>query len=154
MRLKATALFVILPLLMGAEIYRWVDRDGVINYTEREPIGIKSERIRVREGGPTQSIPVSAPPPVENEQPALSESQREMLDDLRDAEDAREAELARIKDANCERSRQVLDNLSSRGRVRIRDDETGEETMMPEEERQRRIKEAQDGIVANCDSAS
>jgi hypothetical protein len=91
---------------------------------------------------------------VENEQPALSESQREMLDDLRDAEDAREAELARIKDANCERSRQVLDNLSSRGRVRIRDDETGEETMMPEEERQRRIKEAQDGIVANCDSAS
>ena len=154
MRHKAVALLFILPLLMGAEVYRWVDRDGVINYTERAPYGVKAERIRMRPGGPSESVPVVTPAPVESAQPDLSENQQAMLDDLHDAEDAREAELARIREANCQRSRDVLDKLSNRGRIRVRDDETGEETMMPEEERQRRIREAQDGIVANCDAAS
>ena len=31
-----------LPLLMGAEVYRWVDKDGVVNYTQVKPRDAKA----------------------------------------------------------------------------------------------------------------
>ena len=66
-------------------------------------------------------------------------------------EQERQDTIAKIRKDNCERSRRVLDNLSSRGRIRL-NQEDGSQRMMPEEERQQRIEEAQKGIVANCDS--
>jgi hypothetical protein len=45
----------------------------------------------------------------------------------------------------------VLQKLSSKGRIRVRDAH-GEEVAMPEEERQSRIIEAQRDVVSNCET--
>ncbi len=150
--LRLTALVLVFPFLTGAEVYRWVDSHGVVNYTQNAPAGIESEKIRTQAGGPSVVVqqPIQSNEPS---QPELSPEQQAMLDKLKVAEDARQAEINRIREANCERSKSVLSRLSERGRIRTRDS-NGEQTIMDETERQRRIEEAQKGIVANCDQSS
>lgn len=151
MKLAHVFLLLLAPTLTGAEIYRWVDDDGVVNYTQQQPEGIPSERIVTR-GASTVAVheePKLAVPKDPNAN--LSSQQQAMLKRLEEAEDARQAEIARIKQSNCDRAQAVLERLSSKGRIRVRDND-GNETAMPEEERQQRISEAQRDIVANCEA--
>lgn len=156
---KACLLLLAAPLLMGAEVYRWVDRDGVVNYGERAPEGVVAERVSASTGQrivtPASTQP-GATEPAAAGQPAaapadqqLTPEQQQMLDDLQAAEQARQLELARIREANCQQARTLLDQLTSRGRLRVRGDD-GVERVLPEDERQRRIEEAQRGIAVNC----
>jgi hypothetical protein len=95
--------------------------------------------------------------PVEASQPAvttttgqpLDEEQQKMLQDLQAAEQQRQVEVARIKEQNCQRSRDVLSRLTVKSRIRVRD-ENGQDRVMPEDERQDRIAQAQEGIALYC----
>jgi len=146
MSVRLIILVASLPFLMGSEIYRYVDANGVVTYAQQLPYGVKGELIRTTPGAPT----VTVPPKVEGaEQPTLTQQQQIMLDNMKKTESARKEEIARIREANCTRSQGVLDRLSNSGRVRVKGAD-GQEVMMSEEERQSRIEEAQRGIVANC----
>ena len=160
---RALLALLVVPLLMGAEAYRWVDKDGV-HYTQlAPPEGIKAEKIQFREGGAsmrvTEEMPTPADvgtPPAASSSPTaqdqnLTPDQQTMLENLRKAEVARQAEVVKIREANCTKARQVLEQLSATGRIRIRD-AAGEERAMPEDERQTRIAEAQRAIVTNCET--
>jgi hypothetical protein len=149
MTLRILALLCCLPALMGAEIYRYVDANGVVNYVQQLPYGVQGERIQTNAGAPV--IAEKAQPPTTNApaQPKLDPQQQAMLDELNKKEKARRDEIARIRQDNCKRSRQVLERLSVAGRVRVNDPD-GTQRMMPEDERQQRIAEAQKGIVTNC----
>ena len=131
---------VCVPVLASADVYRWVGPDGVVNYTQMKPQGVQAERVRAQGGKPS---PAAAAPSEPGNRPAtesadaaqLSPKQQEMLSDLQSAEAARQQEVARIREANCDRSRKVLDRLSANSRIRVRDD-AGEERVMGEDERQ------------------
>ena len=146
-----------LPLLMAADVYRWVDADGVVNFTQQKPQGVDADRVRAQTGefiNSGTSSPASTAIPVAGAaggrtNQALDDQQQSMLADLEAAEQARRNELAKIRDANCQQARTLLEQLSTRGRIRVRGDD-GSEQMMPEEERQQRIAEAQRGVAANC----
>lgn len=161
MKPTAGLALLLLPLLMGAEAYRWVDKDGVPTYSQQAPPeGIKAERIRFREGGASVTVEEPAPQPATPPSDStaaetnqnLSPDQQTMLENLRKAEAARQAEVVKIREANCTKARQVLERLSVTGRIRVRD-EAGEERAMPEDERQSRIDEAQRAIVTNCEAS-
>ena len=47
----------------------------------------------------------------------------------------------------------LITDLSAKERIRVRGDD-GQERIMPENERQRRISEAQKGIVDNCEASA
>lgn len=156
---KLALTLCLLPVLLGAGVYRWVDEDGVVNYSQLKPEGIDAELVtagtgqRVATPAPRQTAAgeTAADP---NEDQDLTESQQEMLRDLRAAEQARQQEVARIREANCQQARDVLQRLTSRGRIRVVGDD-GQERVLPEEERQSRIDEAQRAVAANCsDTAS
>jgi hypothetical protein len=151
MSVRLVILAASLPFLMGSEIYRYVDANGVVTYAQQLPYGVKGEQIRTMAGAPSVSVPATAPKVETPEQPTLSPQQQAMLDNLKKTETARKEEIARIRDANCTRSKDVLERLSSAGRIRVKGPD-GQEVKMPEEERQARIEEAQRGIVANCHS--
>lgn len=142
----------LLPWLTGAAVYRWVDENGVVNYTQLKPEGVDAELVS---GDTGQRKPAAQPArpapaiPATDQGQTLTEEQQQMLSDLQAAEQARRAELARVREANCQEARDLLQRLTSRGRIRIAGPD-GEERVMPEEERQRRIDEAQRAIVANC----
>lgn len=158
---KIALILCCMPALMGAEIYRWVDANGVVNYTQQKPLGIPSERVvtgtagtrRATDEPPVPSTPAGPAAAAPTQNADLSPAQQEALDALRAAETARQTELANVRAANCERARGVLARLSERGRIRVRDD-SGNERMMDEDERQTRIAEAQRGVVENCNEGS
>lgn len=157
--------FAVAPAV--AEIYRWVDDGGVVNYTQRKPYGVAAQQISTIAGGPSrvQDLPAeqdvdqalrtgggndALPTGISAPDGALTDTQQQMLDGLKAAELARQAEVTRIRDANCTQARSVLERLQARAsRLRIRD-EDGNETVMAEAERTRRIAEAQRGVAANC----
>ena len=151
MSVRLIVLMASLPFLMGSEIYRYVDANGVVTYAQQLPYGVKGELIRTTAGAPTVTVPATVPK-VEGTEPTLTPQQQAMLDNLKKTETARKEEIARIREANCIRSKGVLERLSNAGRVRVKGAD-GQEAMMPEEERQSRIEEAQRGIVANCNAA-
>lgn len=141
----------LLPWLTGAAVYRWVDENGVVNYTQLKPEGVDAELVsdtgqRTPAARPARPAPAI---PATDQGQTLTEEQQQMLSDLQAAEQARQAEIARVREANCQEARDLLQRLTSRGRIRIAGPD-GEERVMPEEERQRRIDEAQRAIVANC----
>jgi len=149
MSVRLVALILSLPLLMGSEIYRYVDANGVVTYAQQLPYGVKGEQIKTMAGAPTVAVQATAPQSEQPAQPVLTPQQQAMLDDLKKAEQARKDEIARIREANCTRSKDVLERLSTAGRIRVKGPD-GQEVKMPEEERQSRIEEAQRGIVTNC----
>lgn len=137
------------------EIYRWVDEYGVVNYTQLKPRGTKVETITTKSGGahvvaeqPTEPAPVVSPA---TGQP-LNAEQQKMLEGLQAAERTRQDEVAKIKEHNCRESRDVLARLTIKNRLRVKDD-NGDFRIMGEDERQRRIAEAQEGIALYCVSA-
>jgi hypothetical protein len=149
MSVRISFLVLAVPLLMGSEVYRYVDSNGVITYAQQLPYGVQGERITTASGAPTMAAPAVPAAPEKPAEPALSPQQQAMLDKLKQAEEARKSEIAQIREANCKRSQDVLMNLQAAGRIRVRGPD-GQEVKMPEEERQQRISEAQAGIVANC----
>ncbi|MAT83374.1 MAG: hypothetical protein CMQ43_05150 [Gammaproteobacteria bacterium] len=142
----------LLPWLTGAAVYRWVDENGVVNYTQIKPEGVDAELVS---GDTGRRKPAAAPArpapaiPAGDSGQTLTPEQQQMLSDLQAAEQARQAEIARVRESNCQEARDLLQRLTARGRIRIAGPD-GEERVMPEEERQRRIDEAQRAIVANC----
>jgi hypothetical protein len=153
MPVRVIILLCSLPLLMGADIYRYVDANGVVNYVQQLPYGVQGERIHTVAGAPTVAENAAAPAPKPAEQPALDPKQQAMLDDLKKADQARKDEIARIREANCTRSRDVLEKLSAYGHLRVTGTD-GQQRKMPEDEREQRIEEAQKGIVTNCGPAT
>jgi len=145
----------LLPLLMGASVYRWVDENGVVNYTQLKPEGVEAELVHADTG---QRIPGARPPAAAGAaaaaaapraEPPLTENQQKMLADLKAAEAARQQEIAKVREANCREAHALLQRLTARGRIRVKG-EDGVERAMSEEERQQRIDQAQRAVAANC----
>lgn len=145
-----------LPVLMGATVYRWVDEDGIVNYTQLKPEGVDAELVSADTGrrlSTPESEPGPASTPAGTSEQQLTENQQEMLSDLRAAEEQRQQEIAKVRQANCQQARDVLERLTSRGRIRVVGDD-GVERAMPEEERRQRIDEAQRSVAVNCSNTA
>jgi predicted pyridoxine 5'-phosphate oxidase superfamily flavin-nucleotide-binding protein len=159
-RFKAGLVLLALPLLLGADVYRWVDENGVVNYTQLKPEGVDAVRVSAATG---QRVTAPVPPPADAsaapgtarapDPEQLTEDQQKMLADLEAAEQARQQEVARIRQANCAQARELLERLTARGRIRVRGDD-GVDRVLPEEERQQRIAEAQRAIAVNCSNTA
>ena len=159
---SATAFAILLGLAPAAfaenAVWQWVDANGVTNYTQQKPKGVPAVLIAGKEKRSRASAAAreAAPAPVPeiaatNDDEDLSAEQQSMLEDLQAAERARQDEIAKIRQANCEKARSVLARLSARDRIRVRNPD-GTERVIGEDERQQRIQTAQDGIVNNCET--
>lgn len=126
-------------------IYKWVDEDGVTQFSQFPPSQQEAERVR------------GAPPPASD--PAVTrERLRERLeasDERRAAEagqreeQAAEQEHQALRQRNCEAARHNLEVLQ-RGRPRVLT-ETGESTFLTDEQRQERLEAARRAAQENCD---
>ncbi|MGI9327194.1 MAG: DUF4124 domain-containing protein [Pseudomonadales bacterium] len=141
------------PLLMAADVYRWTDNNGVVNYTQQKPEGVNAILIsssgRVRgdsQAEPTQVQPI-ATPAADGSQ--LNADQQKMLDDLKVADAQRQEAFSAARADNCRRATSALEQLSVNGRVRVQD-ANGVQVMLGEDERQERIARAQQGVAENC----
>lgn len=129
-----------------AAMYKWVDEQGNVQYSQTPPADSPSTRV--------------APPPP-RPTGADEESQRlqQQLDALEDrkaaetevrAKKAKAALSAADRAARCEQARSTLAILQSRGRVRVRDAD-GVYSRLDENERQAAIDDAQRNIDEFCE---
>ena len=152
----------------SADVYRWLEADGTVNYGEHVPDNLeytvvsrsKPAKAGSRESNNAQNKQPAVSSPTRqagaNPVPAddnLSDRQRSMLSEIQAAEAARQAAVSKMRQSNCETSRRALSTLQASGRIRVRND-AGEESTMTEEDRSERISQAQKSVVANCDSLS
>lgn len=128
-------------------IYRWVDDNGVVQYSDTPPTDQKAGTVTV----PSQdAAPAPAAPPTPAPTPAKAPAGA-ADDDTPTLSDAQQAEVARIRAENCKRARSNLAYLQSNPPNRLLNtDDTGTVYRMTEEEHSERMRTARRVIGENC----
>jgi hypothetical protein len=135
--LMCCCLILALPAT-ASEIYRWVDDQGVVHYTDR-PDRQGVERLTVRVSKPSEATPrVSAQP----------RAQGELMADDADAE--QEALAAAVREANCQSASQRLQSLQAAPRL-YREGAGGAREYLDNAEIERVLAEAAELVEAWCD---
>jgi hypothetical protein len=136
---------------VAGEMYRWIDKNGVLNYSQIKPEGVNAEKVITRGAMTPGKSPVNNAPPAgtSTDQPTLTEDQQRKLDELKSLRAEEEQKVAEIKKANCDKSQKLLERLKLKEHVRIRQKD-GSERALGEDERQRKIQQAELGIATNC----
>ncbi len=131
-----------------AKMYKWVDADGNTHYTQSPPPdGAAIEDINLPASvNLDNKEAVKAFDKQQNKQQESAETKQKDEKELN-----REAEHTALKKDNCRKSKAKLENVQSAGRIRAVD-EYGNVVRAGEEERQRRITEAQENIKKWCSS--
>ena len=140
------ALCTFTPPLAASDIYKWVDDEGRINYSQAAPPpGFASEIIR--QGGSPAGAPAPPKPPESNLQERLEEEQKDLENDA--ARTKLERENADIRRLNCDAATRNLALLEKEGQRRYMNAD-GELLRPTDEERQRLIDEARQQMEENC----
>ena len=125
---------------MAAQVYKWVDAQGVTHFGAQPPQGQQVETVNT-----VFSPGKSATPPAPAVQEIDAEPDQRTIDrKVKQQVAAQEAERKRY----CETLRTNLAQLQNNPRVRV--EENGETRRVTEEERQARISETRDKIAENC----
>lgn len=151
-RLQFPAAFLSAPILLAlvfttakADIYRWVDDEGVVHYTQNPPNDRDSTRVE------------GADPPAED--PEASRKRLEQLNEdtttevyKRQLEREAEAEEAERTEQNASRCRELRDKrnkLANSPKVRAQT-EDGDYRVLPYEERQQKLAEYDKLLADRC----
>ena len=125
-------------------VYKWQDGNRTVYSQTPPPPGVKFEIVEEKRPTVDHTAAVDR---TQNYEQALSERQEERAQQKTERE--RVAESNKIKEENCQIARDNLASLTSRGQVTIKEGELYRK--LTEEERQQRIKTAEQGITEFCD---
>ncbi|OCX92465.1 MAG: glycosyltransferase [Pseudomonas sp. CO183] len=125
--------------VMAAQVYKWVDAQGVTHFGAQPPQGQQVETVNTVTA---PAKPAATPQPVEQDEAEADQSSIDRK--VKQQVAAQEAERKRY----CETMRTNLAQLQNNPRVRVEDN--GETRRLTEEERQSRINETRDKIAENC----
>lgn len=140
-------LFVMVADLHGKKIYKWVDENGQIHYSSQKPPGQVVETVKVKKG-PKVSPPAEGKPTdqADNENAAVTEDS--------EADTLAREQLAKADAENkkkmCEQARRNIDALNASVRVVQKDEKTGENVRMSDEQRVQALKRAQQAVKEYC----
>ncbi|PKL99823.1 MAG: DUF4124 domain-containing protein [Gammaproteobacteria bacterium HGW-Gammaproteobacteria-9] len=125
--------------VMAAQVYKWVDAQGVTHFGAQPPQGQQVETVNTVTA---PAKPAATPQSVEQDEAEADQSNIDRK--VKQQVAAQEAERKRY----CETMRTNLAQLQNNPRVRVEDN--GETRRLTEEERQSRINETRDKIAENC----
>jgi len=144
---KSCAIFILFSFagIVSAEIYKWVDNEGNVHYSERAPQNAKVDIIK------TPPPPAVDPAVAQKEIDTLIEKQNGTFEAKEEERRLAKEELARQKqlDEYCKINRSNLTKYQNNpGRRMI--DADGNVTRPTEEQRQQKIAEIQKQLAENC----
>ncbi len=135
----------ILPV-SHAKLYKWIDDSGIIQYTQLEPT----------DGSETEDVKLPASVNIDTSEAIkfFEQQQQQQQEFLKDREKKnkkrmKQEKFLELKKENCEKAKAKYENINNAARIRSVDAE-GNVTRATEEERQRRIKDAQEKIEKWC----
>ncbi len=123
-------------------IYKWLDEEGVVNYTARPPEDVDYEEVGIETREPVETEPGS-------------DETRPAQDSAAESTPPEQPEMARsepdpeVVAERCAQARSNIENLNQYQNVTVRGDD-GEQRRISDEERTRMIEEAQAFIDEWC----
>ena len=133
------------PAADTQDIYKWTDDQGEVQYTQFPPPGRPVEILHgVR---PPDESPESDGNDLQKQLEAVEQQNQEQLQGAKD--EKQWAQIQKIRRDNCKTANQNLVNLQRGGNVRYMGAD-GKVMRLTEEERQKRIDEANQQIKENC----
>lgn len=139
--------FVAYPVVAeNQNMYKWIDDQGEVHYSQFPPSGGKSEKMRAPSSPPATAVE-SAENNLQKQIKDMNQEEEEQLQGAKDAESW--AKIQKIRRKNCETANKNLANLQRGGNVRYLGPD-GQAMRLTEEERQKRIEEANKQIKENC----
>lgn len=130
----------------GRTVYKWVDDAGETHYTQMPPQ--QRQYDVVRGAAPPADNPQQIRQDLQKDVQAMDKAQQKRADKKMDADQWHEIQTIRRK--NCATARQNLAKLHQGGEKRYLTQD-GQVVHLTEDERQRRIDEANKQIEENCD---
>ncbi|UCC55563.1 MAG: DUF4124 domain-containing protein [Gammaproteobacteria bacterium] len=128
------------------EIYKWVDDAGEVHYSQVPPPNRDYEVIK-RAAEPADD-PAKIRSDLNKQVEAMDKDQEEKAEEVKDAEQW--ARIQKLRRKNCEIANKNLANLQQGGQKAFMTPD-GEVVRLTDEERQRRIDEANRQIKENCE---
>lgn len=125
-----------------AQLYKWVDKDGRVTYSDQPPPAQQSKQITVDTGqsaGPQRSA-------LERDK-ELDKSRQDAKDKAKLAEQA--AEKAKVDRENCVKARAYLKTVTDGGRIATYD-EKGERVLLSDEQIEAERVKAQKAVDESC----
>lgn len=153
MRSLLLGLALALPMAVSAQqLYRWVDKDGKVRYSDRPPpAGVPSRTLDVPgTAAPAGNAPAgTAPSSLQQQEEAFKKRMEEQKKAEEKAAAAAKDEAA--KEENCRRARASLATLES-GRRILRSNEKGEQFYIDDATRAQEIERARQSVQEWCGS--
>jgi hypothetical protein len=149
---RSTVIWVLLAFAAFSAVaesqnmYKWTDDQGEVHYSQFPPPGHKAEKMKA---------PPPAPGPSTNaggndlQEPGDATKKQDEKQAQEENDAKRKAALEEMRKKNCEIARQNLVNLQRGGNVRYKGP-NGEVIRLTEEDRQKRIEDANTHIKENC----
>lgn len=132
--LYLTLLLMLLPLSIHAEMYKWVDEEGIIQYTQTPPP--EGTEATIVESVSIQTIPSAKTPASDAQETAADETSEDSKDALT---------------ASCQEAEKQLQLLQSEGELMMPDRDNPEQYKpLPPEIRQQKIAKTQEYIDNYC----
>ncbi|MEH6566753.1 MAG: DUF4124 domain-containing protein [Halopseudomonas sp.] len=140
----AIALGLACTPLMAEKLYKWVDENGVTQFSQQPPVSSQYERMNV-----------TAPPKLGSEmapEPAESSSTADAPDDspATAATQQQTKEQQALQEAQCAKLREDLTTMENNPRLG-RTNAAGEMERIGEDERQSMIAKAREELATHCD---
>lgn len=127
----------LLPVASQADVvYRWVDQENIVHYSERPPKGIKSTRIKTSSGSSSA---------VKKDSMAAPQSEQEAKRKLAEASTPNPRKNKEV----CERATFNYNLLNERARIKQQDD-NGEVRYLSDEEKEEQKKSAKTAMDMYC----
>ncbi|QRY79548.1 DUF4124 domain-containing protein [Pseudomonas sp. PDNC002] len=135
-------LLALAPTVMAAQVYKWVDAQGVTHFGAQPPEGSNADTVNTNTAQPKTP---AAPPAQPSLPPSVDEKQKAIDDKVKQEVAQQEAERSK----QCNQLRNDLAQMKNNPRIRV-DDGSGELRRLTEEERQARIVKSETDIRENC----
>jgi hypothetical protein len=141
----------------SAQMYKWVDKDGKVRYSDTPPVGTKTTTVKSPQS--SGEAPAAAPADAKDKDAKkgpMTPAEKEQDYRKRQAEASKEADKAEAErrakaDLNeaCQRSREYLNTLQSGQRI-TRSNPSGERYYLDENQVAQEITKAQQSMQAAC----
>ncbi len=126
-RLIVIALGLALAPLAGAQLYKYIDKDGKTVYTDQPPASAKSESIRVQPASPPSAAPKTS---LERDK-ELQKARDAQKEKGKKADES--AKAAQDKEANCNTAKVAYQHYQDGGKI-IKYNAQGERELMSDDE--------------------
>jgi len=157
LRIVSSIVLVLLATTSAyCEVYKWIDPDGTVHYSDQAPqgavqeqtLGIKSGTSGTEAPRTEKAAPKSAAPKTYIEQDAEFRK-RQVEAEAKRAKEEKALADAKDRQQNCEHARSSLQSLQSGQRV-VKYNEKSERVYIEDNEREREIANAQKGVDSWC----